>query len=219
MRCSHFPQFGKYLEFLDLLSFACDSWQVEKRFKEEDSRVHHYLSSQTNPLLLDILDNTLLEPHLLKVINKPSGLDFMIDSNKYDDLERLCVLCLKVSSGLRILRTAIKDSIVKRGNTINEASQTDDVPDGDEDQVEGEVLGKSNKGKAKARAQTVGIQPAIIWVEAILNLKDHFDDVWRRSFKSNREIEVAMIEVSVHNENKITPLTPWHIGIWEHHKS
>ncbi|KAF9532609.1 Cullin [Crepidotus variabilis] len=167
---------------------------VESRFKDEDSRVHHYLSSQTSGPLLAILDATLLVPHLLKVIEKPSGLDFMIDSNKFDDLTRLMDLCVKVPSGLQILRSAIKESIVRRGKAINDASRSDDSTNaGGEKPVEEDGSAKKDKGKTKTRAAPAGIQPALTWVFGVLTLKDKFDELWRKSFKSNREVESSMI--------------------------
>ncbi|KDR76203.1 hypothetical protein GALMADRAFT_225884 [Galerina marginata CBS 339.88] len=163
---------------------------VEGRFEAEESRTHHYLSSQTTQPLLQILKDNLLTPHLATVIAKEnSGLDVMIDNNQTSDLSRLYRLCLKVPTGLTCLKSSLKTSIIRRGKEINIVSLGEDFVD-----VEGEGPMETDKGKGKARAKGSGIEPAITWVQEVLNLKDRFDLSWKNSFESNREVESALNE-------------------------
>ncbi|KAJ3518485.1 hypothetical protein NMY22_g13651 [Coprinellus aureogranulatus] len=167
--------------------------RVEERYESEDSRIHHYLSVQTNNALKQILESTLLIPNLSTVISMPnSGLDMMIDMNKLDDLARLYRLYQPVSGGLSVLKKALRESITRRGKELNDASLGSAGNDGDED---GEEDGAKRKDKGKAKARPVpGATPAIKWVQDVLDLKDKFDSVWKDAFKSDRDIEAALNE-------------------------
>ncbi|CAA7266849.1 unnamed protein product [Cyclocybe aegerita] len=94
-----------------------------------------------------------------------------------------------VPQGLPYLKSALKESIVRRGKEINGGSVEDDFID-----VEGDLesTDKKGKGKGKARGPAPGIQPAITWVETVLGLKDKFDAVWEASFQKDREVESAI---------------------------
>lgn len=170
--------------------------QLESRLDSEESRTHHYLSSHTSTPLRHILENNLLTPNLSTVINMPnSGLDVMVDTDKMDDLARLYKLYIMVPAGLACLCKTLKNSIACRGKDINTASVGTEASDGAVD-----VIGDDEdvKGKTKARpAQTLTL--ALKWVQDVLDLKDRFDQVWKRSFQSNRDIESALNEVSIHS--------------------
>jgi cullin 3 len=178
-----------------------DDFQVESRFESEESRTHHYLSSHTSAPLRQILENNLLKPNLSTVISMPnSGLDIMIDTDKTDDLARLYRLFIMVPTGLLCLRKTLKDSIARRGKEINRASSGTEVGEEDVDVVGNDddaVTKAKGKGKGKARAvagaQTMSL--ALKWVQDVLDLKDTFDNVWKRAFQSDRDLESALNEV------------------------
>lgn len=119
----------------------------------------------------------------------------MVDANMMDDLARLYKLYIMVPAGLPCLRKALKASISRRGKEINTTSTVTDSADkpidivGDDD---------DEKGKGKPRpaggAQTLAL--ALKWVQDVLNLKDRFDQIWRKSFQSDRDLESALNEVS-----------------------
>ena len=127
--------------------------------------------------------------------NEHSGLDIMIDSNQFEDLSRLFRLCQMVPSGLPSLKTSLKSSIVKRGKEINQRSLGDEFLDADGGDKEVETSSKKDNGKGKARSPAAGIQPAINWVQDILNLKDKLDAVWKSSFQQSRDVEITLNEV------------------------
>lgn len=164
--------------------------QAEERFEAEESRTNHYLSSQTTQPLLQILKDTILTPHIENVIAKEnSGLDIMIDNNKYEDLSRLFRLSQMIPKGLPVLQSALKKSIIRRGKAINQISLGEDLSNTVEDN-------DSNvKGKGTTRSQNLGIQPATTWVQDVLDIKDKFDSVWKTSFNNSREIEISLNDV------------------------
>lgn len=155
--------------------------QVESRFESEDSRTHHYLSRNTAPALRQILQDYLLTPHLTTVISmESSGLDAMIDLNKTNDMARLYRLFITVPTGLPCLKRAFKDSIRRRGDTINQASSG----------VEG------SQTAASKTAQGVQILAlALKWVQDVLDLKDLFDKIWKEALSCDRELESTLNEV------------------------
>ncbi|KAF8808726.1 Cullin-domain-containing protein [Phlegmacium glaucopus] len=173
---------------------SCDAPEFLRRvdayIEAEESRTNYYLSSQTEFPLRQILKEKLLTPHLSAVVSmQNSGLDVMIDSNKFSDLARLYRLFLMVPTGLPCLKSSLKASVARRGKEINDASTGEDQ-DMEAENPEGETS-KSNKGKGKAVA---GIQTAINWVQAVLSLKDKFDAVWKEAFQSSRDVESSLIE-------------------------
>ncbi|KAF7327731.1 CULLIN-2 domain-containing protein [Mycena kentingensis (nom. inval.)] len=166
---------------------SCDAPEylrrVEGRFDSEDSRTHHYLSRHTAPELRRILQDHLLTAHLAAVIAMPhSGLDAMIDLNKTSDMARLYRLCNAVPVGLPCLQRAIRESIRRRGEALNQASS-------------GLEPGQTEEAASKPRlgaAQTITL--ALKWVQDVLDLKDVFDRVWRDAFSSDRDIESTLNE-------------------------
>ena len=174
-------------------------FQAKTRFSEEESRAHQYLSLQTSAPLQTILQNSLLGPHLQRLIDMPnSGLNTMIDHERLDDLSRLYHLYSTVAEGIPCLRRSLKDSVQKRGTELSgvtaEERQLGDG--GADDEHDPSAKGK---GKAKARPPHAGAQGlalALRWVEDVLQLKDKFDRIWEMAFKNNREIESGLNEVT-----------------------
>ena len=165
---------------------------MDKRFTEESVRAQRYLTSRIAPLLLEILEETLITPHLTTVINMPnSGMDSMIDTDKILSLTLMYKLFKRVASGIPSIRKAFKGSIIRRGNEINSNGEFD----GGEEPAE---EGGSSKGKSKAKPRASGphtLQQALKWVQDVLELKDKFSRVWLEAFNSDRELETAMVEV------------------------
>ncbi|RDB26053.1 Cullin-3 [Hypsizygus marmoreus] len=196
----------KLLESCDAPEFLR---RVESRFESEDSRTHHYLSSQTAPPLRQILQDNLLTPHLSTVISFPnSGLDNMIDTEKTDDLARLYRLFVMVPIGLPCLKKSLKDSIARRGTEINRTSLGNDGGDLDIGEDAGSL---KRKGKGKARPAGGGgaekLTLALKWVQDVLDLRDKFVAVWQMAFNSDREVESALNEAfeSFVNSNDKAP--------------
>ncbi|KAJ7739753.1 Cullin-domain-containing protein [Mycena maculata] len=175
------------LEGVKLLQ-SCDApeylHRVESRFESEDSRTHHYLSRNTAPALRQILQDHLLTAHLPAVISmESSGLDVMIDLNKTNDMGRLYRLFIMVPAGLPCLKRSLKDSVRRRGETINQASSAIDG---------GDAETTSKPRSTASGAQTLAL--ALKWVQDVLDLKDLFEKVWKESFSCDRDLESTLNE-------------------------
>ncbi|TFY63803.1 hypothetical protein EVJ58_g3035 [Rhodofomes roseus] len=179
---------------------TCDAAEylrrVESRLDQEESRAHHFLSSQTSLPLRRILEEKLISPHLSTIISMPnSGLDVMIDLDKIDDLARLYRLFVMVPAGIPTLRKALRETIIRRGRDINSASLS---LEGEEAQEDEDVEKSSKaKGKGKARAGNAGSQVlslALKWVQDVLDMKDKFDKTWSGAFQSDRDVESSTNE-------------------------
>lgn len=166
-------------------------YQVEERMFSEQDRTHHYLSAQTSIPLRTIIESNLLTPHLATIIGMPnSGLDAMIDGDKLDDLSRLYRLFTMVPNGPITLRRSVRDSIVRRGKAIASGGGMDAM--GGDDEPED----PKGKGKAKATGGNVQtLQIALRWVQDVLDLKDRFNRIWEKAFRSDRELDTGMNEV------------------------
>lgn len=145
-----------------------------------------------------------MSPHLWTVVNMPnSGLDAMIDSDRLDDLARLYRLFTRVTAGLPCLRKSLRETVIRRGKEINDASTGlgGDGAESQEEEAAAEPSAKA-KGKAKARppnpaSQTLAL--ALKWVQDVLDLKDKFDTMWSKAFQSDRDLESGLNEVPAHS--------------------
>ncbi|KIJ50978.1 hypothetical protein M422DRAFT_776892 [Sphaerobolus stellatus SS14] len=195
------PEFLKESEIFyrqegEALMDSCDAptylKRAEERFRSEDERCSHYLAAKTHPHLRQILESCLLTPHLTAIMSMPqTGLDSMIDQERYEDLSRMFRLFSVVVTGLPTLKKALKASIVRRGKEINEASVN---IEGDGAGEEGEEGGEEKSKKAKAKAAGGAAAAALKWVDDVLALKDKFDLVLRHSFDGDPSVEAALNE-------------------------
>ncbi|CCM00091.1 uncharacterized protein FIBRA_02118 [Fibroporia radiculosa] len=183
--------------------------RTESRFDSEESRAHHFLSSQTALPLRRILENNLLTPHLAAIIAMPnSGLDAMIDLGKLDGMARLYRLYAMVPTGIPTLKKALRETVIRRGKEINAASSSsepDDIPEEEEAQKSAKAKGKGKARGLNAGSQTLAL--ALKWVEDVLALKDRFDKIWAGAFQSDRDIETGTNEAfeTFINLNEKTP--------------
>jgi len=172
---------------------------VDKRFTEETIRAQRYLTLKITPLLQEILEETLLAPHLTTIMNMPnSGIESMIDADKIQSLTLMYKLFKRVATGIPSIRKAFKESIIRRGTEINLNAEFDAA----EEPAEG---GSSSKGKGKAKQRMTGpqtLQQSLKWVRDVLDLKDKFRRVWSEAFNSDRELETAMVEVRLHQPHE-----------------
>jgi len=88
----------------------------EKRLKEENERLLHYLDSSSKWQLLHTVEKQLLSEHLSTILAR--GLDILLEENRLEDLARLYTLFGKTKDGKVELCARMADYVKKRGKVI-----------------------------------------------------------------------------------------------------
>ncbi len=91
---------------------SCSEYLIksEQRIEEESERVMHYLSASTEGKLTEILLRQLIANHATALVNmEGSGLLWMLNGNRLDDLKRMYSLFSKVPTTLVLLRDIVGD--------------------------------------------------------------------------------------------------------------
>ncbi|WVQ75637.1 hypothetical protein IAR50_005266 [Cryptococcus sp. DSM 104548] len=176
---------------------------VERRLREESDRTLHYLSTDTHPALHALLIDSLLTPHLSSILHMPgSGLQSMVERDRYDDLKRLYDLFCKVpeAAGKEELRRALRSDVETRGKGINAAAIDPDaisiptlaVKREDTDQP---MASPSKPAPVKPKTtQASALASALRWVQDVLDLKDKFDLILEKSFADDKQVQMSINE-------------------------
>ncbi|KAK0563416.1 hypothetical protein OC861_004813 [Tilletia horrida] len=186
---------------------------VERRFQEEEDRVTVYLKSATAPALRSLLEQHLLSAHLRTISGMPdSGLDYMLEEDKIDDLARMYRLFYRVAEGPTVLKAGVRAYIGHKGRAINEAMGStggsnnsagaggDGAGNDNEENAaeEGSAPAAAERkkgvvGGATAAAANLGAL-ALKWVEDVLALKTKMDRILKEGFADDKGCEAAMNE-------------------------
>lgn len=90
---------------------------VDKRLKEENERLMHYLDHSTKWPLVHCVEKQLISEHLSNILMK--GLDQLLDENRIEtDLPLMYNLCSRVKEGLPELCSYFNQYIKKKGRVI-----------------------------------------------------------------------------------------------------
>ena len=98
------------------MSVCC---QVEARLNEERERANHYLDPTSEPRILAVLDEELIQRHMHTVVAMDnSGAVHMIQTQKYEDLECMYRLFKRVDGGLKVMVQCISTHLRERGRVL-----------------------------------------------------------------------------------------------------
>lgn len=89
---------------------------VEKRLREENDRLLHYLDSSSKWQLIRTVEKQLISEHLSSILTK--GLDSLLEENRKSELKLMYSLTGRVKNGHTELRTKVCDYVKKRGGVI-----------------------------------------------------------------------------------------------------
>lgn len=199
--------------------------QINRRLDQEATRAQAFLSPSTEPLLISLLEETLIEKHLSAILDHPaSGLSSLLQDSRVDDLTRLYRLFGRVSKGHAALQTGISSWIVKIGGQVNaglldvvaveeRAGDVEDVPMVNDPKGKGKgkevvvdvaaavVVGEGSVPVKKAPKAAVDsgnarTKAALAWVQNVLDLKDKFDVLLIMAFASDKAFEKSINDVS-----------------------
>ena len=96
---------------------------VEKRLKEENERLLHYLDHSSKWQLIHTVETQLILKHMQTILSK--GLDELLESNRKTELKLMYSLLGKVKGGHAELKTKICDYVKKRGSEIVQNPEKD----------------------------------------------------------------------------------------------
>ncbi|PWY78233.1 Cullin-domain-containing protein [Aspergillus heteromorphus CBS 117.55] len=162
-----------------------------ERLREEIERCADTISPSTESKIKDILDNELIRNNLKEVISlEGTGVKNMLDNDRIDVLQSLYVLSARVDDKKAPLTAAVQKRIVEMGKEINAsaiaAAQASTLGVGKKPEP-GEK--KPAEKEKPVNQQTVA---AIKWVDDILALKQKFDNIWMKAFKSDQVMQGAI---------------------------
>lgn len=162
---------------------------TETRLLEEEDRCGTTIERETLPKVSDVVDKKLILGHLDDFLAmEGSGLRWMIDNDKIDDLSILYRLIARVDDKKTALREILQKRVVELGLEIENVLKNTDFSTG---QGEGEDGGDGDKAKTlnPAAQQTAA---AIRWVDDVLRLKDKFDYMLDACFQDDLVLQTAL---------------------------
>ncbi|KAF2008503.1 Cullin-domain-containing protein [Aaosphaeria arxii CBS 175.79] len=163
---------------------------AHRRIYEEEDRCKSTLMESTMPKIQNVVEEELISNRLREVVEMESGVRFMIDNDRIDELSLVYDLNSRVDDKKTELTQAIQKRIVEMGTDISNAaivaSQAPapvSAPPADGDKGKGAMPEKSLNQQTAA---------ALRWVEDVLQLKDKFDRIWRDAFQSDNTLQSAI---------------------------
>ncbi|KAK6340567.1 Cullin-3 [Orbilia brochopaga] len=188
-----------------LLLEACDAAtyieRTNDRLNEEWERTQSTISTLTEPKIRAIVEQHLITNNIREVMQmEASGLHYMVDNDKYDQLKLLYNLVRRVDLQVNELRRMLRDRIVYLGKEINKgvygfkkANATTN-----EAQTSSEAVAAEDKS---VNAETA---MALKWVEEVLLLRDKIDKIWEGSFASDQGVQQTISKAFTDfiNDNK-----------------
>ncbi|KAF2687674.1 Cullin-domain-containing protein [Lentithecium fluviatile CBS 122367] len=164
--------------------------RARKRIHEEEDRCRATLLESTTPKIQKVVEEELIQNRIKELVEMESGVRFMIDNDRLDELNLIYDLNARVDTKKSEVTRAIQKRIVELGTEVNNdaiaASQAAPPPAPAADG------GDKPKGQAQEKSLNLQTAAAIKWVEDVLVLKDKFDKVWRDSFQSDNLLQTAM---------------------------
>lgn len=161
----------------------------QRRLNEEADRCDTTIELETLPKLHAVIDQQLIKTNLADFLAmEGSGLRWMIDNDRLDDLSVLYKLLMRVERDQSSLRAILQKRVVELGLEIETAVKSTDFS---AVQPEGEDPADAEKSKSlnPAAQQTAA---AVRWVDEVLRLKDKFDNLLTRCFQDDLVIQTAL---------------------------
>jgi cullin 3 len=163
---------------------------ARRRIYEEEDRCKSTLSECTMPRIRDVVEDELIRNKISEVVEMESGVRFMIDNDRLDELHLVYDLEARVDNKKSELTRAIQERIIAMGTDINDAAiAASQAPAPAPPPPEAGEKGKAPAPERNLNQQTAA---AIVWVDEVLKLKDRFDNIWKNSFQQDNVMQTAM---------------------------
>lgn len=192
--------YEKEAEYLISESTAGDYCQhAHRRIREEEDRCKFTLSESTLEKITEVVQDELIRKRIKEVVAMDSGVQFMVDNDRIDELSLVYSLEAMVDDKKTHLTKAIQNRVVAMGSELNKASVAasqapQPAPDKEADK-------KAPPPDRNLNQQTAS---ALKWVEDVLVLKDKFDAIWKNAFKEDQHIQACMTRAFSDFINSVT---------------
>lgn len=162
---------------------------TQQRLNEEADRCGTTIELESLNKVNAVIDTELIASHLDDFLGmENSGLRWMIDNDKIEDLAILYKLISRIDNKKTALVNILQKRVVELGFEIENVLKNTDFSSR---MADGEDGGEGDKPKAlnPAAQQTAA---AIKWVEDVLSLKDKFDALWTQCFQHDLIVQNAL---------------------------
>ncbi|CEP00115.1 hypothetical protein PBRA_007849 [Plasmodiophora brassicae] len=104
---------------------TCPAYMVkaEAVIRSESGRVDAYLHPSTKPKLILAVQHELLQQHQIELMEKPTGINALLEQGAQDDLSRMYRLFKEVEDGVKHIAKALRDHVKQIGVGYIEASK------------------------------------------------------------------------------------------------
>jgi cullin 3 len=160
---------------------------ARRRIYEEEERCKQTLLESTGPKIQKVVEDELIKNRIHELVEMESGVRFMIDNNRLEELNLVYDLDRRVDEKKTETTRAVQKRIVDMGMDINnDAIAASQAPAPVTDPAD------KGKGAAQEKSQNQQTVAAIKWVEDVLSLKDRFDKIWRDAFAADHLLQQAI---------------------------
>ncbi|KAF7190957.1 Cullin-3-B [Pseudocercospora fuligena] len=172
---------------------------AKRRIDEEGDRCRSTLLETTALKIQKVVEDELIRNKMKGLIEMESGVRYMVDNDKFNELHLVFDLEARVDPKKPELTKALQLIVAEMGAKINDganaASQAPPAPPPAAEEGEGE---KTKSNTKQINQQTAA---ALKWVEEVLELKDRFDKIWKTSFNEDQSISTALTRSMGENIN------------------
>ena len=179
----------KLLRSVDAGSFCR---HATKRITEEQDRCSSTISALTIEKIKLVIDKELISDYMRDVIHLPgSGVEWMLDNNKIDELIMIYDLISRVDSKKEALKQAVQKRIVELGTEINKVAVTNSQSEPVKVNAQGDKREGDSAKSAQNRPANQQTAAAIQWVDDVLMLKDRYERFLSTAFRDDQALQAA----------------------------
>ena len=165
---------------------------AKKRSIEEQDRCRSTLSMLSATKIKAVFDDKFIKNNIREVIAlEGSGVRYMLDNDRLNELELLYDLVARVDPKKEELKQAVQKRIIELGKEINDAAINTQ-------RVQPPRAENTADDKSEREAKSSGDKPinqqtaaAIRWVDDVLQLKEKFDGILATAFQSDQGLQSA----------------------------
>ncbi|KAI9840725.1 MAG: Cullin-3 [Sclerophora amabilis] len=167
--------------------------QAARRLIEEGDRCGSTISPLTATKIKTVVEEELIRHHMRDIVEMESGMRYMLDNDRFDDLKLMYDLFSRVDQKKQDMCRGLQKRIHDMGDEINKAAIASisplSAPHATGEGADGEATSKASAPLNVASLQTAA---AIKWVDDVLGLKDKYDCISERSFESDQGLQTAL---------------------------